>query len=86
MSKKTYQLEHSSIILANVHSKGECQGDTCVIHKKTNHSMRRFPQYWRDDRGIMERICLHGVGHPDPDNNWPADSSEWVHGCDGCCQ
>lgn len=44
----------------------------------------------------MERICPHGIGHPDPDDiafkrNRPrfgedmakADS---IHGCDGCCQ
>jgi hypothetical protein len=30
----------------------------------------------------MERICDHGVGHPDPDE-FMADV--WVHGCDGCC-
>jgi hypothetical protein len=34
----------------------------------------------------MERICDHGIGHPDPDDirvreRW----DEGVHGCDGCC-
>lgn len=29
----------------------------------------------------MERICPHGVGHPDPDDTNP----DTVHGCDGCC-
>ena len=49
----------------------------------TNHSMRGFPQLWREDRRIMERICPHGVGHPDPDDVLNQDR---VHGCDGCCR
>ena len=35
------------------------------------------------DRRIMERICPHGVGHPDPDDVLNQDR---VHGCDGCCR
>ena len=75
-------LEHSSQELVNVHSLEDCEGDVCPIHKLTDHSMRSFPQHWRDDRGIMERICPHGVGHPDPDDVLNEDR---VHGCDGCC-
>jgi hypothetical protein len=55
--------------------------------------MRSFPQHWRDDRGIIERICPHGVGHPDPDALPYLDrvlgtqkaGTEMQHGCDGCC-
>jgi len=47
--------------------------------------MRSFPQWWRSDRGIMERVCKHEIGHPDPDSPWPPESAEWVHSCDGCC-
>jgi hypothetical protein len=43
--------------------------------------MRRWPQNWRGDRYLIERICPHGVGHPDPDDLNP----DTVHGCDGCC-
>ena len=35
----------------------------------------------RFDRSFMERICVHGVGHPDPDG---ADADP-LHACDGCC-
>ena len=45
--------------------------------------MRDWPQHFRDDRGIMERICPHGVGHPDPDDYLAGDG---MHGCDGCCR
>ena len=47
--------------------------------------MRDWPQNYRVDTGVTERICSHGVGHPDPDNPWPKDDPRWVHGCDGCC-
>ena len=75
-------LEHSSQELVNAHSLEDCEEDVCPIHKLTDHPMRIFPQHWRDDRRIMERICSHGVGHPDPDDVLNEDR---VHGCDGCC-
>ena len=78
-------LEHSNTTLCNVHNHTECAGRPCTIHNRTDHHMRSFPQHWRSDRGIMERICPHGVGHPDPDSPWENDSHEWIHGCDGCC-
>ena len=38
----------------------------------------------------MERVCKHGVGHPDPDdaayNDRTGNGFLNVHGCDGCCQ
>ena len=43
--------------------------------------MRSWPQHWRSDRGIMERLSERGHGCPDPDSPWNEDSSEWVHGC-----
>lgn len=65
-----------------VHSVDDCKGDHCVIHKPSFHKMNGWPTHWRHDRGIMERICPHGVGHPEPDNYKMTDS---IHGCDGCC-
>jgi hypothetical protein len=79
------QLEHSDTILTGVHSPIDCFGESCTIHNRSNHHMRGWPQHWRSDRGIMERICHHGVGHPDPDSPWTFDSSNWIHGCCGCC-
>lgn len=52
------------------------------------HPIYGFEQRWRSDRGIMERICRHGVGHPDPDDPALKGKDGWaeaVHGCDGCC-
>ena len=48
--------------------------------------MRSFPQNWRPDwGGFIERICPHGVGHPDPDQP-EVDIYVYGHGCDGCCK
>jgi hypothetical protein len=77
---ETITLEHGGKL--SVHLREDCEGDVCPIHKRTNHHMRDFPQLWRWDRGIMERTCPHGVGHPDPDDVLNEDK---VHGCDGCC-
>lgn len=82
---RAYRLEHSSEILFNVHTVDSCAGTYCTIHNRSDHAMRGFRQHWREDRMIMERICPHGIGHPDPDSPWESGSYEWVHGCCGCC-
>lgn len=70
------------------HDPVQCWSEICSLHNRTDHHMRGWPQSWRDDRYLMERICTHGVGHPDPDdytlmNGTPEAAT---HGCDGCCQ
>lgn len=81
IEKTTANLEHSNVKLKNTHRLGDCKGEFCTIHHRSDHSMRSFPQHWRWDRGIMERICPHGVGHVDPDEI----TEDRTHGCDGCC-
>jgi hypothetical protein len=51
----------------------------------------RWPRVLRAG-GLVERVCPHGVGHPDPDPDSVARLAEstggahhGVHGCDGCC-
>ena len=76
------------------HAESICVGQFCAIHRTSLHRMANFPQLWREDRALMERICPHGVGHPDPDHmKWYASChtaeevwAEGVHGCDGCCR
>jgi hypothetical protein len=68
----------------------DCFTYGCVVHNPTRDSvMAGFPLNWREDRGIMERICPHGVGHPDFDSanyNIRAGAARLnSHGCDGCC-
>ena len=75
--------------LIKVHTKQDCVGPFCCIHNPSHHHMREWPTHWRTDRYLMERICPHGIGHPDPDHiaHLPqaVQDSESVHGCDGCC-
>jgi hypothetical protein len=51
--------------------------------------MRGWALNWRADTKIMERICCHGVDHPDPDSvsfgELHGKTHLGVHGCDGCC-
>lgn len=65
------------------HDASKCNGQPCPAHNPSKHHMRKWPVNYRIDRGITERICKHGVGHPDPDCTRGKKDS--VHGCDGCC-
>lgn len=77
--------------LRNTHFPQACAGPRgCAIHNKpTNHALKEATLYWREDRGILERICEHNVGHPDHDSalylESIGDEAENVHTCDGCC-
>lgn len=74
-----------------VHNRKLCEGRNCSVHNPSDHHMKDWPLNWRGDRRIMERICPHGVGHPDPDDAEFRSSRDGeeadtgVHGCDGCC-
>jgi hypothetical protein len=78
------------------HSKTQCAGTYCTLHKPSKHVMRDWPMNLRTDSWaapLIERICKHGCGHPDPDSVTYLESisrkgskGTWgVHGCDGCC-
>lgn len=87
------QLENSTVVLTGVHETNQCIGPVCSLHKRSDHPMRTFPQVWRSDRFIMERMCPHGIGHPDPDDpkismfdySSGKTNYEAVHGCCGVC-
>lgn len=71
-----------------------CKGQSCSVHNPSDHHMKSWRQHWRVDRNFMERICEHGIGHPDPDHmsflktqlSKESYECEGVHGCDGCCK
>lgn len=76
--------------LVNVHSTSACDGRGCGIHDHpSDHPLKDAAMNWRIDRQILERICDHGIGHPDHDSAKYLESIgkgyENVHGCDGCC-
>ena len=80
------------------HAGSQCEGQVCAIHNPSDHHMNQWPTTTRYDRfALVERICTHGVGHPDPDSlAWqrelvergaiPAGAYAEDHGCDGCCR
>lgn len=83
-------------IIKNVHDRSLCEGRPCVVHAPSDHSMRGFRTHFRS--GLepgdikpphVERICSHGIGHPDPDDLTYQESvgnkGLGIHGCDGCC-
>lgn len=77
-------------VLVNVHPPTACAGRPCVIHTPSHHHMDSWELLWRDDTAVFERICPHGIGHPDSDQFefWRETGREYksVHGCDGCCR
>lgn len=82
-------------LVLQTHGPSRCSGEHCCIHNPSDHPLREAPLNWRADRGLMERVCEHGVGHPDPDDlehkrrvmkprEYRAHAFP-IHGCDGCC-
>lgn len=83
--------------LWRVHLKQDCQHRICDIHNPPQGLPESdWPTHWRADRGLMERICPHGIGHPtkahmeflkEMDAVRGTENARWegVHGCDGCC-
>lgn len=80
----TWQPHGSSKFYAT-HDPKQCFPNPCCVHRPSEHHMKDWPQNYRDDTGVTERVCGHGVGHPDPDQPWPTDDVRWMHGCCGCC-
>lgn len=64
------------------HAELTCSGPACPIHRPTEHHMRDLRILYRPDAAIFERVCRHGIGHPDPDS---PGAECYRHGCDGCC-
>lgn len=71
------------------HTPDKCAGRNCVVHNPSEHHLLSWPIVYRSDKGTVERTCLHGVGHPDPDDAafQKANGRDYllIHGCDGCC-
>lgn len=79
--------------ILRVHGQSRCLGPDhengrpiCCIHNPTDHHMLTWPQNWRGDIRIMERMCEHDIGHPDPDDLRVMMSKVKCYGCDGCCR
>ena len=75
----------------SVHPRSACE-PPCAVHAPSDHALRDAPLQWRADRQLFERVCEHGVGHPDPDDiryrRVTRDDAAGVHGCcaNECCR
>lgn len=75
------------------HEPSVCVGEFCPLHNPSPHVLLHLNQQWRSAAYLMERICSHGVGHPDPDHisavaklkGHAFAPTQSLHGCDGCC-
>lgn len=76
----------------SIHARENCSGN-CPFHHPSNHPMREWPISIRKigvGVWLVERMCPHLVGHPDPDSVSFLDRTlgqgTWgTHGCDLCC-
>lgn len=75
------------------HTKYMCTGE-CCLHGTSPYDFCKKPRLWRSDRGIIEHLCPHGIGHPCAAGLAHANAmaalgrgygGDDVHGCDGCC-
>lgn len=80
--------------MLRVHTAADCDRTiACPIHDPSNHALKTAPLAWRNDVRLLERICGHGLRHPDPDGLvfvWltrgrNAAPELTAHDCDGCC-
>jgi hypothetical protein len=75
-----------------VHTAAKCEGERCPFHNPGEHPLNRRPILIRFDRdALVERLCEHVVGHPDPDSvryftRVTGDTGWGLHGCDSCCR
>ena len=76
------------VLLSNVHPVSVCADGPCCLHNPSDHPLRDAPLRWRPGRR-MERVCWHGIGHPDPDDLAHRRASGHpdtaAHACCGCC-
>ena len=71
-----------------VHKRVVCTGTHCAIHNPSDHHMKTWPMLVRAST-LIERMCGHRCGHPDPDSVAFFESVGKghlsSHGCDLCC-
>lgn len=96
VSKDNQVIDYAGNVIGT-HSRDVCDIRPCFVHEPSAHSMRDWPMLFRFDKmALVERLCTHGVGHPDPDSahyfNTMYERTKsgryygmGIHGCDGCC-
>lgn len=86
MSQK---IKLDTIGMMGIHDPSLCEGKGCSVHHPSDHHMSAWPIVWREDLGYCERMCPHGIGHPDYDDMVYlasiGDLDRGIHSCDRCC-
>jgi hypothetical protein len=81
--------EIPNIRIAGIHAIFDCRKPCAIHNSPSDHKLSTAPLNWNEHRGILERICSHGLGHPDHDSalyyNSTNQGNTNVHACDGCC-
>jgi hypothetical protein len=86
MTETENHLLESGQMLTNVHPRLECIGEWCPIHRPMPGPWSNWPRLWRDDRGIMERVCPCGIGHPVAEMyQWALENGQGFNLVHGCC-
>jgi hypothetical protein len=68
-----------------VHPPMRCR-PACPIHWPSKHPLAGAPLAWDQGAGVINRTCVHGVNHPDPDDQQVRLHQDLgKHDCDGCC-
>lgn len=74
------------------HHEDKCSGQYCSIHNPSKHLLWEAPTVWDNENKMMNRVCTHGVSHPDYDDVTynvgilgKDEASHVEHECDGCC-
>lgn len=63
-----HKLEHSAVMINNVHHRSRCAGEHCTIHNMSDHSKRMWLQYWDPRRGMRRISPTTGRSYKDPDS------------------
>lgn len=64
--REVWLIADSDQVVKNIHPTGQCSG-ACVVHRPTDHLMRKLELSFDTERAAFQRTCLHGFTHQDPD-------------------
>jgi hypothetical protein len=86
MEMEQHHLESGQVL--QTHLRSACMGTWCCIHTQMPGPWSSWPRLWRDDRGVMVRVCPCNVEHPVAEMYEPAIylNREYmlVHDCCEC--
>ena len=64
--REVWLLADSGQLVVNIHPSKWCSG-TCVVHRPSDHHMRKLELSFDVEKKAFQRACEHGDLHQDPD-------------------